>query len=678
MLIESLTLNDFGLFRGEHVINLSPQKNQGNIKPIILFGGLNGSGKTTVLTAIRLAIYGKQALGYGVSQKVYEDFLTSKVHRNSHSNIAPDRASIAIDFLYFKLGKPIKYRVQRSWFVNGKNVNETLSILQDGEPIPQFSAEQCQAFLNELIPLGVSELFFFDGEKIADLAEEGGDVALRDAIRKLLGLDIIERLNSDLHIYVRKQNNKSLPEEAKSKLEHYESEYKGIKALIIEQEAEVQAIHPKLTEAKELLGRLEESLNSKGGVWASSRQSLKDKSDSLIQEKRNLETEVREFLNGLYPLSLAPKALKELKLQLQNERFLKDWESIAGAVSQRLGSLNKVISQFTPQDQQDEALGKVQAIFSDLLSRPTDLQSTSLLHDLAGKDYVQLEKLIDDALSQMVVARKQFQNKLASLDEALGNVSLQVERAPDKESLQADLEAIKAKNQLILELTTQRNTHLELAKRYTWQAIELIRKMRRLEDMRSSTESNESGIELANKARGVLSDFVSEITKRKVEKLEQEFADTFSRLARKSDAIVMAKIDPVSFNVHLYNASGKAIPKQDLSAGEKQIYAVAMLEALAKTSGRKLPIIIDTPLGRLDSHHREKLINNYFPYASHQVIILSTDTEVDKSFYEGLSEHISHSYQISYNENEGASEIKEGYFWKDTGVSYGGLLHVAK
>lgn len=677
MQIESLTLNDFGLFHGEHVINLSAQKNQGTIKPIILFGGLNGSGKTTILTSIRLAIYGKQALGYGVSQKVYDNFLISKVHRNSDLNTSADRASITIDFLYFKLGKPIKYQVRRSWLVDENKVTEILSILQDNEPIPQFSAEQCQAFLNELIPLGVSDLFFFDGEKIAELAEEGGDIALRDAIRKLLGLDIIERLNSDLHIYVRKINNKSLPNNEKSKLEQYETELEGIKSLIEEQEAEVQAIHPQLTEANEFLGRLEDKLNSRGGAWASSRQTLKDKRDKLIEEKKNLEIDVREFLNGLYPLSLATQAMKELKLQLRKERALKDWESVAEAVTQKLGSLNSVVTQFTPRERHNEALSKIKEVFSDLISRPSDLQSTSLLHDLASKEYIQLENLIDVAVNQVAVIRKQLQNQLSTIDEDLSNVSLQIERAPDKESLQEDLNAIKEKNQLIIELTSKKNTHLELAKRFTWQALELVRKMRRLESSRSSNESNEIGIHLANKTRNVLSDFVSEITKRKVQKLEQEFADTFSRLARKSDAIVKAKIDPVSFNVLLFNMSGNIIPKQDLSAGEKQIYAVAMLEALAKTSGRKLPIIIDTPLGRLDSHHREKLINNYFPYASHQVIILSTDTEVDRSFYNGLYKHVSHSYQISYNEVKGSSEIKEGYFWEANFNDDGDIAHAA-
>ena len=104
--------------------------------------------------------------------------------------------------------------------------------------------------------------------------------------------------------------------------------------------------------------------------------------------------------------------------------------------------------------------------------------------------------------------------------------------------------------------------------------------------------------------------------------------------------------------------------KDELSAGEKQIYAIAILEALAKTSGRHLPIIIDTPLGRLDSEHCTKLINNYFPYASHQVIILSTDTEIDESFYQDLKADISHAYQLEYQPEQGTTVANEGYFWK--------------
>jgi DNA sulfur modification protein DndD len=88
-----------------------------------------------------------------------------------------------------------------------------------------------------------------------------------------------------------------------------------------------------------------------------------------------------------------------------------------------------------------------------------------------------------------------------------------------------------------------------------------------------------------------------------------------------------------------------------------------MLESLGKVSGRSLPFIVDTPLGRLDSNHRTRLVENFFPKIGEQVIVLSTDTEVDDEFYMALSPHIGKSYEIVYNESEGSSSVDSGYFW---------------
>ena len=110
------------------------------------------------------------------------------------------------------------------------------------------------------------------------------------------------------------------------------------------------------------------------------------------------------------------------------------------------------------------------------------------------------------------------------------------------------------------------------------------------------------------------------------------------------------------------NEKGKEISKQSLSAGEKQIYAIAMLWALAKTSGRNLPMIIDTPLGRLDREHRDNLMKYYFPHVSHQVIILSTDTEIDEQYVHQLKNNISEVYLLDYNESKGFTEVKTQYF----------------
>jgi DNA sulfur modification protein DndD len=151
----------------------------------------------------------------------------------------------------------------------------------------------------------------------------------------------------------------------------------------------------------------------------------------------------------------------------------------------------------------------------------------------------------------------------------------------------------------------------------------------------------------------------------KVKDLEREFVSSFERLARKEDIKLSARINPKSFSVEIIRDKNHLVDKNELSAGEKQIYAISILEALARTSGRKLPIIIDTPLGRLDSKHRNKLIRNYFPNASHQVIILSTDTEVDEDFYSELSKSISHAYRLDYDPATASTVAKEGYFWKN-------------
>ena len=88
------------------------------------------------------------------------------------------------------------------------------------------------------------------------------------------------------------------------------------------------------------------------------------------------------------------------------------------------------------------------------------------------------------------------------------------------------------------------------------------------------------------------------------------------------------------------------------------------MDALLTCSGRSLPLVIDTPLGRLDSKHRERLVKEYFPRAAHQVVVLSTDTEVDQRFYEDLAPHLSHSYHLQFDEETGSTKVEEGYFWR--------------
>jgi DNA sulfur modification protein DndD len=171
-------------------------------------------------------------------------------------------------------------------------------------------------------------------------------------------------------------------------------------------------------------------------------------------------------------------------------------------------------------------------------------------------------------------------------------------------------------------------------------------------------------IALAGRTRDTMQRFLQQATSRKIDRLSRLITESFRYLLRKQTLVEQILIDPADFAITLYDAAGNALSRQRLSEGEKQIFAVAMLWGLARASARPLPAVIDTPMARLAAH-RENLVERYFPHASHQVLVFSTDTEVDRHYYELLQPAISRAYHLRYNEQVRATVGEEGYFWKE-------------
>ena len=167
MILRSITLQDFGLYAGTTELDLVPRKRQGVASPIVLIGGKNGAGKTTLLEAVRLALYGRRALGTRVGQSEYDAYLRGRVNRSA----AIQSAAVALEFDYAEAGTVHRYRIRREWVVRGKNVVESLILEKDGATVTAVPREEWHHFLQELIPPGVSQLFFFDGEKISEIAD---------------------------------------------------------------------------------------------------------------------------------------------------------------------------------------------------------------------------------------------------------------------------------------------------------------------------------------------------------------------------------------------------------------------------------------------------------------------------------------------------------------------------
>jgi DNA sulfur modification protein DndD len=136
-------------------------------------------------------------------------------------------------------------------------------------------------------------------------------------------------------------------------------------------------------------------------------------------------------------------------------------------------------------------------------------------------------------------------------------------------------------------------------------------------------------------------------------------------LSSRSGLIKDLIIDDKTYEIRINDRNGHEIKKSGLSAGEKEVFAISLLWGLAQTSQLKLPIIIDTPLSRLDSTHRDNIVNNYFPNAGEQVVILSTDTEIDTNYYRNLKPHLSGAGCLAFDQRQELTSFKSGYFWED-------------
>ena len=175
-----------------------------------------------------------------------------------------------------------------------------------------------------------------------------------------------------------------------------------------------------------------------------------------------------------------------------------------------------------------------------------------------------------------------------------------------------------------------------------------------------------SGMENAKRVQQVLDEYAQRLRDKKLELLQRYITDGLQMLLHKKEFIDKVSIDKETFEVKLFKGDDE-ISKEMLSKGELQMFATAVVWGLAKTSGRPLPFMIDTPLARLDEEHRESLVEKFYPYASHQLIIFSTNSEINKEFYPKLEPFVERSFVIKYDSNKGKTKKYDNYFFDNEG-----------
>jgi len=313
---------------------------------------------------------------------------------------------------------------------------------------------------------------------------------------------------------------------------------------------------------------------------------------------------------------------------------------------------------------QKELIQKITTIFAS----EKKLKNETCMFDFSPLDYSKILQLLEQLdsihyskLNKLNTEYLEVLELLTQIDTALANVPKDDEIGPlisELNNLHEQQGGIKKECEHLEQKIMGKNSYERL----------LNVKIRNILSDRYKNKNAEVQVELTMQVQKVLDEYVDKLKIKKIQLLEKYLLEEIQRLMHKENLITKVKVQKETFDIILYDRNGNSIPNDLLSKGEKQMFATAVLLALAKTSGKPLPFMIDTPLARLDVGHRDNLIEKFFPYASHQVVIFSTDSEIDQNYYSKMKPYITRSYAMEYLPGKGKTRQHSAYFWDENGV----------
>lgn len=662
MIIDKIVLTNFGVYKGRHEIVLTPPSKD---KPIILFGGLNGAGKTTFLDALQLALYGKLANCSNRKNLGYEKYLQNCINRQSEPSVG---AGLEITFRQTSAGESHSYRISRKWSMDGQKVKEKTAVYKDNV-LDDLLTDNWNDFVGGIIPPQIAGLFFFDGEKIAEIAEpENTAQFLRTAINSLLGLDVIEQLRNDLAVLIRRKQTAMKSSGEREKIDAAE---KALEALIAKNEklkSLMASNKNAIEQTQKKITKKQQHYKTAGGALFDQREQLEATKRALATELSRIEETLRDLAGGALPLALVSNLLKEMAEQAAKERAKATEGLLLQKIHERDDLLLKHITKLKLTA--PHLSGIKQFLKKDRSERGSIISSIETYLDADQAVLDQSRHLIAEILPAQQQSAGKVLEKHQKLTDDLFTVDRKIEAIPDPETLKelvAELQNLKVEEQkqkirqvAYEEECAALKAQIELADKALVKLIESS-----VDDQLEQADIDRTVIH-SMKARNHLETFRQRIIETNIQKLEGLILQSFQELIRKEDLLSAIRINSENYTLTLLDAQGSELATDRLSAGERQLLAVAMLWGLARAAGRPLPAIVDTPLGRLDSTHRKHLVSRYFPYASHQVMLLSTDEEIDENHLDHLRPQIGRSYYLDFNNKTKSTEIKEGYFWKET------------
>lgn len=675
MRISAIKLENFRSYRNQ-TFEFPPLRDDKNI---ILIGGLNGYGKTSILEAIYLGLYGPEAVKYlgraglRIDGRHYQNFIARVFHGNA-DNDCP--MSITIEFLY---DDNSGYNVNRTWYFDknrefGEEELKIYSVLNGVKSNPIDDEFLSEILGNHFVPANIAQFFFFDGEEIKQLARKDKMETVKTAIDSFLGVVVLKELQNRLSEYQNtrrrgitqtdEENLKNLFER-KTKIEstisdltNRENEYVYLQD---QADTEWNSLHDRMLTLGGIDGNLRnvkelaEKINEAKGVLHKAQQELtgmvcnklalnlispKLISKFLVEcdgeiatrawknECQMLKPQREKFLNNFSDFGDYAPPLLAAQIEKLKEKITSAWESMFYPMPENC--VENPVHEYMPDDQ---------------------IRKIKDIHNNIGIGRQEIEHKLDDIKTKKrhLAGWEKQMAKLEGYDNT-GDLVLKLKKEFEEMTRKRD-EILRTLNSIQNELTAERRNLDNISAEYNREHQRYL--------------ANAPVAEMVSKAEHIkqfIDKLITNLYPLKKQILQAEITKVFKQLSHKNSVHKITLDDNAT--AHLLNKDGERVDL-DQSAGESQLFATALIAALANISRDGAPLVVDTPLGRLDSHHRDNILNLWTHDSSRQVILLSQDEEITKERFFKIKNHILKSYILEHKDmghGIGQTTAREGYF----------------
>ncbi|WP_251387734.1 DNA sulfur modification protein DndD [Mediterraneibacter agrestimuris] len=646
MILKKLIMHNFGVYADTNQFDFHGEK------PVVLVGGMNGRGKTTFLEAVLLGLYGSNSFAYTENKyKTYGQYLRSYVNKSDGTLFT----YIEIEFSMDDSDEEI-YFVHREWNAKSQRVREKIKVMKNGTE-NTFLTENWPMFVENILPSALSNFFFFDGEKIAELAVENTNHKMKESIKALLGISVLDLLDNDLGRIITKLSDKDSEDQNLRYLEllrqKRENAHEDLKAV----DAEIERVEEKLDGLRIELEKKNTEYSVKGGDIVEQRHDLMAQRSEAVATVESQQDILLEMATGAMPMMLVRSLLKDIQKQGEAEQSYR----ASCMATKKINSLYEDFLKKYPNT------GDEIQKFIEYVKTESELQQQEEIYRISDTTLYQITALNKGGLiseKEKVISHMHRRNACQSkIDEIDNYLSVDIDEKALRrifkqiKSLEMEIVAIEVELEVLKQKRTTFHSSAMIAETEFSKAAEQV-----LSSLETMDDDNRT-VKYAHMAINIIRTYKIRLQQSKTEILAQTVTECYKQLANKKNLIDKITMDPETLDLHYLNAELEEVEKKSLSAGEKQLMVISLLWALAICSKKKLPVIIDTPLSRLDSVHREALITTYFPKASDQTIILSTDSEIDEKYYLLMKPSVGDEFTLVYDDELKKTTIQKGYLF---------------